>query len=99
EQLNLARDAAWQTVDSRLLGLCEQRIREILGVTPHLGHRVRSTAMSARVPRIAAGTYTAAPLRKPLGDWQAAVVRMSNLDPVTTEIIRMRCAVYHDCKT
>jgi hypothetical protein len=26
-------------------------------------------------------------------------VRMSNLDPVTTEIIRMRCAVYHDCKT
>jgi hypothetical protein len=33
EQLNLARDAAWQTVDSRLLGLCEQRIREILGVT------------------------------------------------------------------
>ena len=32
EQLNLARDAAWQVVDSRLLGLCEQRIREILGV-------------------------------------------------------------------
>ena len=25
--------------------------------------------------------------------------RLSNLDPVTTEIIRMRCAVYHDCKT
>jgi hypothetical protein len=32
EQLNLARDAAWATVDNRLLGLCEQRIREILGV-------------------------------------------------------------------
>ena len=31
EQLDLARDAAWQTVDQRLLGLCEQRIREILG--------------------------------------------------------------------
>ncbi|MEY2968437.1 MAG: hypothetical protein RIQ64_1064 [Actinomycetota bacterium] len=31
EQLNLARDAAWATVDNRLLGLCEQRIREILG--------------------------------------------------------------------
>jgi hypothetical protein len=31
EQLNLARDAAWSTVDNRLLGLCEQRIREILG--------------------------------------------------------------------
>ena len=32
EQLNLARDAAWSTVDNRTLGLCEQRIREILGV-------------------------------------------------------------------
>ena len=32
EQLNLARDAAWSVVDARLLGLCEQRIREILGV-------------------------------------------------------------------
>lgn len=31
EQLNLARDAAWSTVDHRLLGLCEQRLREILG--------------------------------------------------------------------
>ena len=31
EQLNLARDAAWSVVDNRLLGLCEQRIREILG--------------------------------------------------------------------
>lgn len=55
--------------------------------------------MTSRTPRVASGTYAAAPLRKPLGDWQAAVVRMSNLDPVTTEIIRMRCAVYHDCKT
>lgn len=32
EQLNLARDAAWDVVDNRLLGLCEQRIREVLGV-------------------------------------------------------------------
>ena len=55
--------------------------------------------MSSRTPRIASGTYAAATLRQPLGDWQAAVVRMSNLDPVTTEIIRMRCAIYHDCKT
>lgn len=55
--------------------------------------------MSNRVPRVAAGTYAAAQLRKPLGDWQAAVVRMGNLDPITTEIIRMRCAVYHDCRT
>ena len=31
-QLNLARDAAWSVVDNRLLALCEQRIRELLGV-------------------------------------------------------------------
>lgn len=33
EQLNLARDAAWSVTDNRLLGLCEQRIREILGTS------------------------------------------------------------------
>ena len=33
EQLNLARDAAWSVADNRILGLCEQRIREILGVS------------------------------------------------------------------
>lgn len=35
EQLNLARDAAWATVDQQLLGKCEQRIREILGTAEH----------------------------------------------------------------
>lgn len=55
--------------------------------------------MMQNTPRIASGVYAATPLRKPLGDWQAAVVRMNSLDPVTTEIIRMRCAVYHDCRT
>ena len=64
-----------------------------------MGNRFRGLEMSNRVPRVASGTYAAVPLRKPLGDWQAAVVRMSSLDPVTTEIVRMRCAVYHDCKT
>jgi hypothetical protein len=26
-------------------------------------------------------------------------VRMTALDPITTEIVRLRCARYHDCKT
>ena len=50
-------------------------------------------------PRIAPKTFANAALRQPLGDWQAAVVRMTSLDPVTTELIRMRCAHMHDCKT
>jgi len=64
-----------------------------------MGDGFRRSQVSDRIPRVASGTYAAVPLRKPLGDWQAAVVRMASLDPVTTEIIRMRCAVYHDCKT
>jgi len=55
--------------------------------------------MNTRQPRITPRTYAAAPLRTPLGAWQAAVVRMSALDPVTTELVRLRCARYHDCKT
>ena len=55
--------------------------------------------MSTRQPRITSGVYADAPLRKPLGEWQAAVVRMTALDPVTTEIVGLRCARYHDCKT
>jgi hypothetical protein len=55
--------------------------------------------MTPRLPRIAPRTYTSVELRQPLGDWQAAVVRMNALDPVTTELIRMRCAHIHDCKT
>lgn len=50
-------------------------------------------------PRVAPKTFANVALRKPLGDWQAAVVRMKSLDPVTTELIRMRCAHMHDCKT
>ncbi len=33
-----------------------------------------------------------------LNAFQAAVVRENSLDPVTTELIRMRCAHVHDCR-
>jgi hypothetical protein len=38
-------------------------------------------------------------LRRTLGEWQAAVVRLDSVDPVTTEVVRMRCAHHHDCHT
>jgi hypothetical protein len=38
-------------------------------------------------------------LRSALAEWQAAVVRLPALDPVTTEIVRLRCARHHDCRT
>lgn len=32
-----------------------------------------------------------------LDHYQAAVVRLRAIDPATTEIVRLRCARYHDC--
>jgi hypothetical protein len=40
---------------------------------------------------------------KPLGvavdDLHAAAMLLHALDPVTTELVRLHCARYHDCKT
>lgn len=55
--------------------------------------------MTDRSPRITQGSRPSASLGAPLADWQAAVVRLSGVDPITTELVRIRCAVYHDCRT
>ena len=34
-----------------------------------------------------------------LGAYQDAVVRLKGLDPVTTELVRLKCARHHDCHT
>lgn len=52
-----------------------------------------------RSPRVAAGTRGDEGLRRALGAFQAAVVRLDALDPATTEIVRLRCADHHDCHT
>ncbi|MGA0969785.1 MAG: hypothetical protein ACO3U0_00710 [Ilumatobacteraceae bacterium] len=55
--------------------------------------------MTHRSRRIASGVHPHPDILGPLSEWQAAVVRLQHLDPVTTELVRMRCAVYHDCHT
>lgn len=55
--------------------------------------------MTERDARISGAVAAARPLRSALGAWQAAVVRLSAVDPVTTELVRLRCARYHDCHT
>ncbi len=55
--------------------------------------------MTVRTARIGVGIAAARPLRAALGAWQAAVVRLSGVDAVTTELVRLRCARYHDCRT
>ena len=54
------------------------------------------TTRSVRVPREAS---VPADLSRALGKWQSAVVRLDALDPVTTEMVRLRCARHHDCHT
>jgi alkylhydroperoxidase family enzyme len=39
------------------------------------------------------------PLPGALDDLHAAAMRLHTLDPVTTELVRLHCARYHDCKT
>lgn len=52
-----------------------------------------------REPRIPRETAVDGALDRALGRWQAAVVRLHAVDPVTTELVRLRCARYHDCHT
>jgi hypothetical protein len=50
-------------------------------------------------PRIPSGVAATRDLRAALGSFAASVVRLSAVDPVTTELVRLRCAHYHDCGT
>jgi hypothetical protein len=39
------------------------------------------------------------PLRSALMRFSAAVVLLDTVDPATTELVRLRCASYHNCRT
>jgi hypothetical protein len=46
-----------------------------------------------------AGTLPAGTLPAAIADLHAASMMLQALDPATTEIVRLRCARYHDCAT
>jgi hypothetical protein len=50
-----------------------------------------------RSPRLGSTGRPSKELWYALGHWQGAVLRMPSVDPVTTELVRLRCADYHDC--
>jgi AhpD family alkylhydroperoxidase len=52
-----------------------------------------TTDLGARVV-VSRGT----PLDHAIAEFAAATVRASSLDPITTEMVRLRCAQYHDCR-
>ena len=55
--------------------------------------------MADRGRRVAQGVSADPRLRQALSGWQAAAVRLDTVDPATTELVRLRCARYHDCRT
>lgn len=60
---------------------------------------IAGSSGSNRNPRIAPKTHASGPLLGALVNWQAVVVRQDEVDPVTTEVVRLRCATHHDCHT
>ncbi|MFN3258617.1 MAG: hypothetical protein ACE37B_23280 [Ilumatobacter sp.] len=54
---------------------------------------------ASRSARVAAGTRAAPALVGALMDFAAAAVRNDRVDPITTELVRLRCATAHDCRT
>ena len=49
--------------------------------------------------RPAMGAAYSPALSVALDAYQEAVVRLTLLDPITTELVRLRCARSHDCHT
>jgi alkylhydroperoxidase family enzyme len=72
-----------------------QRLESI--VTAVIGSEGPGTAFSSAPPAAAAGSEEAG-VRQLLADYSAAVMRLRELDPVTTELVRLRCARTHNCR-
>jgi hypothetical protein len=53
----------------------------------------------SRLRRVPAGIRGDRELVSPLMAFAAAAVRLSKIGPVTTELVRLRCARHHDCHT
>jgi len=56
-------------------------------------------AVAPGAPRISPGRHGSSALSGALSEWQAAVVCLHEVDALTTELVRLRCASYHDCHT
>lgn len=57
------------------------------------------TDVMKRSVRLPSGSETHPDLRRASKRWQAAVLSLQTVDPITTEMVRLRCAWHHDCGT
>lgn len=55
--------------------------------------------MSDRANRVTDAAWAGRSMRHVAAAIAAATVRLPNIDPITTEIVRVRCADHHDCHT
>ena len=58
------------------------------------------TSKKPRLPmdKLTHGVALDGPLERAIADFAAAVVRAKSVDPIITELIRLRCAQIHDCR-
>jgi alkylhydroperoxidase family enzyme len=57
-----------------------------------------STAMRIPPPQTTGVHWYGTPIDEAIDAFSATAVRASTLDPITTEVVRLRCARYHDCR-
>lgn len=86
-------DAGRMTFAQALLAV-EQRQRLLL-----MWHRLGLADPDADPAALPAATTRGDALGPALGRFAAVVVTLPLIDPETTEIVRLRCASYHDCHT
>ena len=56
--------------------------------------------LNPRIPtdELTPGVSAGGPLESAIADFAAAAVRAKGIDPLVTELVRLRCAQYHDCR-
>jgi len=83
----------------RGLLVVEQRQRLRLAWERLLDSPLDPAPATAGPRRTSGGEREGHTLSGALKRWQAAVVRLDGIDPITTEVVRLRCARYHNCRT
>jgi len=58
------------------------------------------TDINPRIPtdELTPGISAGGPLENAIAGFAAAAVRAKGIDPIVTELVRLRCAQYHDCR-
>jgi len=87
---HLGTDGLDTLVDALYVFDATERLRLALGRLFEPGDR-RPVAVSRAAAELPLGEATAGV--------HAAAMRLPAIDPVTTELVRLHCAAYHDCKT